>query len=173
MYHIASLSKPSIQGLTDIQSRGANHTRAFTLALGYVLGASLSIPNTDIGDAVGYYRMTHALSVRGVMSKLNELVPFDIRAAEDDVRGFFQFRVNQINAPLTPLALNSNSSLVDFFSISACFSKDAIKAIEENGGDVTRWIATLRPICDDLRKVSQCETVADVGTGNPEDRIPS
>lgn len=173
MYHIASLSKQSIQGLTDIQSRGANHTRAFTLALGYVLGASLAIPNTDIGDAVGYYRMTHALSVHDILSKLNELVPFDIRSAEDDVRGFFQFRVNQVNAPETPLALNPDSSLVDFFSISACFSKDAIAAIEENGSDVTRWIATLRPICDDLRKTNQPESVSDVSAGNPEDRIPS
>lgn len=154
MYHIAKLSQPSMTALIALQNKGANHNRAFQLALGYVIGSNLALPAGGTEDAVGYFRMNHALGIRETLSCINELMPFDMRAAEDDIRGFFQFRLNQINMPKISLAINPESSLVDFFSISSCFSKDAIDAVVNKGADLTNFIVQLTPIYEDLRKSS-------------------
>lgn len=150
MYQIATLSQSSIRSLMDLQNQGANHNRAFNISLAYVISSKLALPAGGTDDLGGYYRMNHAISVREAMSKINELIPFDMRSTEDLVRAFLQFRLNMVNMAEIPLAINPETCLVDFFTLSSCFSKDALDTIQKDGGMVTSLITRLGPIYKEL-----------------------
>lgn len=154
MYHIASLSQPSIRSLMELQNQGVNHNRSFEVALAYVIGSKLAIPAGGTDDLGGYFRMNHALNVRENMSKINELIPFDMRSTEDLVKSFLQFRLNMVNMAEIPLAINPETTLVDFFTLSSCFSKDALDCIKCEGGKITSLITRLGPIYKEINAAS-------------------
>lgn len=153
MYHIASLSQPSIRSLMDLQNQGANHSRAFNVSMAYVIASKLALPAGGTEDLGGYYRMNHAIAVREAMSKINELIPFDMRSTEDMVKAFMQFRLNMVNMTDVPLAINPETSLVDFFTLSSCFSKDTLDTIQKEGSAITSLISRLGPI---YKEISTC-----------------
>lgn len=168
MYTAANLSPAAIKALSELQSQGANFSVAFEAALGYVAASRLPLSSMASDDVVSQYRMSFSLPVNTALSNLNEMLPIRIRVIDGLVQSFFRFRVASMFPAEVPLAINPETSLVDFFSLSSHFSKDVLETIAEEGDKVTNLIVRLRPVWDDLCKMSSGDdTVSyDNGTGD-------
>lgn len=151
MTYAATRLKPAaLRELLNLQNEGQSHQRAFTLAIGYVMGRSLSIPAEYTDDFAGYFRFNHQVELSSRLSTLNELIPFNTNQAMEDVRNFMSFRNSQRQPDRIPLALNKDNALVDFFGISKFFPKEVIEIISTKGDQLTRLISQLTPIMEDL-----------------------
>lgn len=144
------LKPQALRELLNLQNEGLSHQRVFTVAVGYVLGRSLSIPAEYTDDFAGYFRFNHQIELSSRLSLLNELIPYNTSQAMEDVKNFMGFRNNQRHPERIPLALNKDNALVDFFGISKYFPKEVISLISEKGDQLTRLVSQLTPILEDL-----------------------
>lgn len=151
MYQLAALSKPAMAGLLSIQSRGVNQKRIFALGLAYVLSRDLALPAEGSEDQATYFRLQHELTVVNTLSSINELVPFNYKQCLEDVKAFFGYRNKARNPEKYVLAINPETSLVDFFSISTFFSNEVIAEIMKNGQELSRVISELTSIYEDIK----------------------
>ncbi len=172
MYNIASLSQSSIRNLNALQSRGVNHGRVFSVAMAYTVNRTLGLPSVPVEDVAGYYRMHFAVEVREVLSKINELIPFDMRSTEDDVKGLLQFRMNMVSLKNYPLAMNKETGLVDFFTLSSCFPNEVLDLIRDDSAKICHLVTQLSPIYEELLKASKVQMDLPIDNGLGE-KLPA
>lgn len=172
MFTIASLSHPAAKSMMSLQSKGANHSRAFLIALGYTLGNSLSLSSEAEQDVNGYYRMVHSGTVRSILSDINEFLPFSVREAEDLVKSFYSYRHKAMRLADIPMAFNQETGLVDFFALSSVFSKCTLDEIGCNSAKISELIALLQPVCCDIMKQSPVRKTSSDGQGMA-DKVPN
>lgn len=149
MYFLSQLSRPSLQFVNELTSSAANRTKAFAIAIGYVLARKIALPTGQVDDLASFYRMQHSTAVLEVLSTMNDVAPFDTRAARKFVEDFYGFRYRTANPPLIPLAVRKDFGLVDFFGLNMGFSEDDLKEISSNPEKISYYISGLTSLFAD------------------------
>lgn len=150
MYGISALSKPSIQWVGIVTSSGVNRKPVFALAIAHCLSRQLPLPIEAVADIRTYYRLQHEITMIGKLSSLNELFPFDTKAAKEAILSFYCQRYRAANPPAIPLALQKDTALEDFFGLTTYFSNDVLCLIREQGELLTQTINGLTMLLSDM-----------------------
>ena len=151
MYGISTLSKPSIEFVGRVSSFSTNRSKCFVIAAAYIVAQSLPLPVEKVEDLTQYYRLQHEQMTLSKLDKINELTPFDAKAAKELVLGFYRLRYRAMNPPEIPLALREDHALEDFFGLTQCISEETICEIKENAEKLTQLISGLQRLMSDMK----------------------
>lgn len=156
----------------ELQTQGANFSPAFEVALGYVGASCLRTPVTGEEDLEGWYRVYCGLPAITILSRINEMLPIRTRVVNNLIKSFYMYRMSALNPVQVPLAINPETSLVDFFSLSAHFSRDVLDTISNEGEKITNLIVRLRPIVEELHKIRHDQPAEETAIGQRGDSFP-
>ena len=163
MYYFAKLCAASIQFISAIMSMGVNRSKAWAIAVGYVLARELPLPVERVEDIVTYYRLHAQLDAFRLLDMINELVPMDTAYAKTMIESSYLQRYNALYPPEIPLALREGKGLVDFFGLSRVFSEDTLEEICCNSAKITNYITGITGLVKELTAVTD---------HNPQDQTP-
>lgn len=158
------LSRRGLQALTEMQSIGANHKRQFTLALAYVLTQKLPVPVEPMDDVRGYFRIQHQIGLTANISRVNELLPHNVKQVQEDARALFSYRYDAAHPVKIPLVMAKDDAVSAFFHITKNIPPDMATAISENPSLLTTLIMHLGILDDELSAACQ----VDCALGQPD-----
>lgn len=150
MYAFAQLTAQTIQFISAITSSGANRSRAWIIAVAYILAQRLALPSEKVEDLGVYYRLHHATDVIEILGCLVEFMPMDSAEIRGLVENFYTFRYQAANPPAYPLAVREDKGLVDFFGLSRNFSDALLSEIQLCSTKITHHVTGLNKLLDEL-----------------------
>jgi hypothetical protein len=161
------LSKPSMSFISGLTSSGGNRSRAFVVAVAYVLSRRLSLPVGKVESLSDYYRVQHGILVTSIMNDINEVMPFDSKGCRKLTEDFFSFRYVTSNPPLIPLAVRADHGVADFFGLSQIFSDDVLKDIAEQPEKITNYVTGMSQVIEEREQaILSLNPVADNEQGD-------
>lgn len=152
MYTIASFPQHVLKAVINLQTTQLNLNPVFTIGLAYVIARDLSIPVEKVEDVEAYYRIQHSYVVSQALSEINELMPFNLEEATENVKAFYKYRVSTVYPQAIPLAINPEKSLHGFFGLNQYFSDEMLETISTHGEKLTMVIGLLLPLQEELKK---------------------
>lgn len=153
---LSSLSKDAIRDLNEITSKALSRKQIFAVAVGYMLAYKIDIPTQAVESAEDYFRLQASPRVGSLLSALNELTPFDIDAAMDTTKRFFQLRVAVAyskNIPIIPIG--DGTTMVPFLSlmhVTHYLPQETVDLVNKDTGNLVRSMGLLSSIFRDLEK---------------------
>lgn len=163
MYFLSKLSKSSVSFVNQVSGAGDNRSKAFAIAISYVLARRMALPPEEVEEISMYYRIHHAQALLYHLDSVNDCMPFDTRVARKLTEDFFTFRYKAANPAAIPLAFQKESAVADFFGLSTVFSKDILEEIAECPEKLTQLVNGLNSLFDDLQlhQVNDSKSFAD------------
>jgi len=140
LYYLAKHSRQTIDFLNSIANSGCNRSKSFEVAVAYSLASKLALPTDKVDDITMYFRIQHEAAILGRLNHLNEILPFNTKAAKEAAKAFYNLRVYQANPAEIPLAFIKGQELKDFFGINHCLPAEVIETIENEGGKITNLL---------------------------------
>jgi hypothetical protein len=151
MYAITKLSKESQDFIGYQVSNNKSRSLITSLALGKVLADRLSLPSTPVDDIGTYYRQSSATDYNTLLSDVNELLILDIQAVNDSATKFYMNRYYNAHPAAVTIAINAESAIPDFFSISRSFDKTTLSLIAENCVCLTDSVSKFKRLVSELQ----------------------
>ena len=155
MYGLSILSggdSSSMVFLGKLGSSGGNRTDTFCVAMGYTLARTLALPAEEVDDLTTYFRLHHELAVMDSLNVVNEVLPFNTKAAKEAVLAFYRLRERFMNPVMIPLAQRPDSAIVDFFGLSTVLPEGLLDTIKNDPEKLTSYITNLTTLFDGIRK---------------------
>lgn len=155
MYYISNLDKPAMAAVSQLSSQGFVRKPTFPIALAYVLARTLNMPVEPIDGVEQYYRLTHDLTVKDGISKINELLPHDTKRTAELAKCFYLQRANALHPPEYTTAFRDMMGIRDFFGLSRAFSDETLDLIKTHSAELSVAVQLLTRICDNFKKVEE------------------
>lgn len=168
MYAISKLTPRTRAFVSDTLNSVINTKPYFNVAVAYVYAQNLTIPSQPVEDALAYYKLNHQQTVLSLMSQLNEIIPFDTRAAREIAQAFYAYRVSAVYPPKIPLAMSEDKAVAEFFGLTRNFSPEVLKVISENGKEICHTVNRITDLVGELA-AAEARRNLKLGEGSEEE----
>ena len=132
MAQITKLSSSSLSFVSKLTTNNTSRAMSTSIALGRTLSNSLTLPSSPVDNPLQYFKIQNQLNLESLISTINEIVIIDTNAVLDYATKFYEYRYASVHPTPHVIALNKQSAIADFFSISKHFSKECLSVIESN-----------------------------------------
>lgn len=161
-YYNTKLTSKSQMYLSALTSSNRSRSKEVSIAIARIVSNRFSIP-VGVQDITAYYNTQVRLELEAMVNSLNNLVVLDIQSILDYSAKFYNFRYLSACPSVHILAVNNQTAVVDFFSISRIFDEAFLKILSEHAVCITE--ATLR-FSDILEEIADKESKEGVPYGN-------
>lgn len=140
------LSNTAQADYNALSQGGKTRTQIMSLVVAKLLADRASLPSGPVEDIRAYYNNMVETNIKTALSKLQEVLLFDVPTIEDRAYKFYCLRYAAANPPRDLYCTNPEAAVADFFGLSLQVSPADLETISQNYvavGDYSRRITSL------------------------------